>query len=145
MKFKLEPILKLRENQEKVKKRELGELTQQVSAIEQNIEKVTNEMEMSNRICRTKLMGSVDIAYVKQSNLANKMYREKLDLLKAKLKEMEVKIEAKKKELAEAMTDRKIIEKLKEKEFDKFMQEENNKQLAIVDELVSYKYSTMEV
>ena len=145
MKFKLEPILKLRENQEKVKKRELGELTQQVSVIEQNIEKVTNEMEMSNRICRTKLMGSVDIAYVKQSNLANKMYREKLDMLKAKLKEMEVKIEAKKRELAEAMTDRKIIEKLKEKEFDKFIQEENNKQLAIVDELVSYKYSTMEV
>ena len=42
--------------------------------------------------------------------------------------------------LNEAMKERKIHEKLKEKAFDEFRQEENKKEQKEIDELVSYRF-----
>ena len=42
--------------------------------------------------------------------------------------------------LNEAMKERKTCEKLKEKAFEKFVAEENQKEQKEVDELVSYRY-----
>ena len=42
--------------------------------------------------------------------------------------------------LNEAMKERKTFEKLKEKAFEKFVAEENQKEQKDVDELVSYRY-----
>mgnify|MGYP002459847355 CR=1 FL=1 len=63
-----------------------------------------------------------------------RMYlRQQILVVKQKEKEVEVARE----HLNEAMKERKTFEKLKEKAFEKFVAEENQKE---VDELVSYRY-----
>ena len=66
-----------------------------------------------------------------------RMYlRQQILVVKQKEKEVEVARE----HLNEAMKERKTFEKLKEKAFEKFVAEENQKEQKEVDELVSYRY-----
>ena len=53
-------------------------------------------------------------------------------------------MEAVRKRLNEVMMDRKMHEKLREKEFDKFLQELNYEEGKLTDELVSYTYFNTE-
>lgn len=62
--------------------------------------------------------------------------RQQILVVKQKEKEVEVARE----HLNEAMKERKTFEKLKEKAFEKFVAEENQKEQKEVDELVSYRY-----
>ena len=56
------------------------------------------------------------------------------------LTEKEKEVEVAREHLNEAMKERKTFEKLKEKAFEKFVAEENQKEQKEVDELVSYRY-----
>ena len=65
--------------------------------------------------------------------------RQQILVVKQKEKEVEVARE----HLNEAMKERKTFEKLKEKAFEKFVAEENQKEQKEVDELVSYRYGAV--
>ena len=58
------------------------------------------------------------------------------------VKQRERELEEARTRLALAMRERKTFEKLREKAFQQFMEEENKKEQKEVDELVSYQYST---
>ena len=49
--------------------------------------------------------------------------------------------ELKRQELVEAMTERKILDKLKEKDYEEFVKEERLNEQKIQDEIVSYRYN----
>ena len=57
------------------------------------------------------------------------------------IKKAEELVEQKRLELVEAMKERKIMEKLKEKDYEIFVREEQIKEQKIQDETVSYRYS----
>ena len=57
------------------------------------------------------------------------------------IKKAEELVEQKRLELVEAMKERKIMEKLKEKDYEIFVREEQLKEQKILDETVSYRYS----
>lgn len=61
------------------------------------------------------------------------------------VKRCEKEVEVAREELSEAMKERKIFEKLREKAFEEFVFEENRKEQKEVDELMSYKHGTKAV
>ncbi len=61
------------------------------------------------------------------------------------VKRCEKEVEVAREELGEAMKERKIFEKLREKAFEEFVFEENRKEQKEVDELMSYKHGTKAV
>ncbi|TCT16423.1 flagellar FliJ protein [Natranaerovirga pectinivora] len=58
----------------------------------------------------------------------------------SKLAELEQKLEITRIDMNTAVIDRKTYEKLKEKDFERFLEDEKLKENKIVDELISYKY-----
>ena len=56
------------------------------------------------------------------------------------VKRCEKEVEIAREKLTEAMKERKIFEKLREKAFDEFMKEEGRREQKEVDELMSYRY-----
>jgi flagellar FliJ protein len=68
-----------------------------------------------------------------------KMYRQQQKLV---VIQREKEVEVARQRLREAMRERKTFEKLREKAFEAFLEEENSKERKEVDELVSYRYGT---
>ena len=63
---------------------------------------------------------------------------------KKKIAALEAVLDNARRKLNEAMIDCKTHEKLKEKEFEQFLQEENNNEKKEIDELVSFQYNNLD-
>lgn len=143
-KFRLEKILGLKEKIEEAKKNEYGKAKKKLDdAIAKKNALIAKKNDLINE------MKSFDgnIEALKKRN----EYYKYIDYLKEVIAEMEIRIEMlrkeaeeKRHELEEAMKERKILDKYKEKEFDKYKKEELRIENGLVDELVSYKYSVKE-
>jgi flagellar FliJ protein len=68
-----------------------------------------------------------------------KMYRQQQKLV---VLQREKEVEVARVRLSEAMRERKTFEKLREKAFEAFLEEESRAEQKEVDELVSYRYGT---
>ena len=64
-----------------------------------------------------------------------------IDAQKQVIKRIEIELEASIAKMNEAMQERKIHEKLKENQFDIFLQELNQEEMKEIDQLVSYQYN----
>lgn len=143
-KFRLEKILGLKEKIEEAKKNEYGKAKKKLDdAIAKKNALIAKKDDLINE------MKSFDgnIEALKKRN----EYYKYIDYLKEVIAEMEIRIEMlrkqaeeKRHELEEAMKERKILDKYKENEFDKYKKEELRIENGLVDELVSYKYSVKE-
>ena len=65
-----------------------------------------------------------------------------IGLQKVEVKKAEGKLKIEQDKMVEAMKERKIQEKLREKAFDRFLKEIADEESKMVDELVAYKYNS---
>lgn len=140
-KYRLEPILTLKEKLEESKKRELGLAQQCHDKIRVEKEKLIKEQQAAYEEAKVQSSKKVNVGQLKQFH-HYVQYMEQAIVLKNE--EMEVaaqKVEQKREELIEAVKERKILENLKEIHLDEFREEEKRKENSIVDEIVTYKYS----
>lgn len=142
MKFKLESVLKLRENIEQVKKRELGIATGNKQQLENKKENLVNKKTSIQGEARQGASKNLDVQHLKELRLYatyidGQIQGVNLDIVKANQV-----VEEKKLEVAEAMKQRKMIEKLKEIKRQQLYEEEKRQEINLLDEIVSYKYTT---
>jgi flagellar FliJ protein len=78
-------------------------------------------------------------------------YNNRLELLKNRIKEQQERIveaeaaaELRRLELVEAMKERKMLEAVKEKSYETYLEEEKRAEQRVVDEIVSYQYAEKE-
>ena len=143
-KFRLQKILDLRERLEDLKKNEYGIAKKKLLDAIRKKDMMVAKKEALIEEMKT-LDGSIE--KLKKRN----EYTRYIDYLKEVIEKMEQNItfltleaEEKRKELEEAVKDRKILDKFKDKEKEKWRREEVRLENAITNEIVSYKYTVKE-
>lgn len=138
-KFKFQSILNVKKQIEDNLKNMLGraltELQRRIRALceledekEALIEKINTESEKGITVYKLRKYNS----YLSYLN-------EKIDIQKEKVNEQQKVVDKYREELVKAMQERKMFEKLKEKQHEEYLHEEAYKEQRAVDEVVSYK------
>jgi flagellar FliJ protein len=128
--FSMEKVLDYREDIEKLKREEFAKINLEISQLETEIAKINIELkEINERIF--KIQNANELF---QIQLYRQALEEKLELQKLRLSEKRKALEDKRVELTKAQTDKKIIEKLKEKDYSQFMYKKNLKEQKELDE-----------
>lgn len=136
--FRYEPILKLRQEAEENLKQQLADLIQQLDEVEALREALLIKMRQHESALMERLetgARAYELHHVSQTKqyfsdrkreLEDRVLRKKLEIEKHHLK------------LYEAIKDRKIMEKLKEKAFRQYMDEFNQAEDKVIEEIVNY-------
>lgn len=138
-KFRLQTLLNLKEQLEKNAKNELGAAIKKLEEEKSRLRQIDNEIDLCSAEFRDACKGSIVPEKIKEI----KRYLEYLDK-KRKNQVLAVKREQEnvdkiREKLVEIMKERKVLENLKDKDFQEFLAEEDKKERQLVDELVSYK------
>lgn len=139
--YRLEPLLKMRREKEDLIANELSELLGEIVLTERRI--ASNEMqrqEFEADFLRRKTEGVSALELMRGSEGAEFFRRVRFDLLEIRA-DLEEKSEQKKRELSEAMKERKIMEKLKENAYLSYMEEYEAAERKAIEEIVTYRGS----
>jgi flagellar FliJ protein len=134
--FKLHAVARQRELIEEQKQRALAGLRMQMGVLEAEFRKLDGQMRAVNEDLRANhLTGPLDVSYL----VAHRRYvlatqRQGLALAQ-KMAALQRQIETARGELAEAAKNRKAIEKLREKQFGRWKEEQDRKEMAELDEV----------
>lgn len=141
--FPMQNILSMKE---KIEEQEKAEYSQVMMRFNEEQDKLNDLIERQS-------MAEVELKNTINEVLDVREIREKedfLEIIKMYVKEQQLVVIACEEEvrqarerLNEAMKERKIYEKLREKAFEEFIQEENKREQKEIDELVSYRYGNI--
>ncbi len=133
-KYRLEPMLKLKEHKEKEKQREHAEAVKKVQEQKETLVRIDEKRGETLKHQRQSLVGSMSLAEL----LVCSRYLMKLkkDTLTGRelLRGLEKEADKRREKLVEASKERKIYEKLKEKQIAKFTKEVERLENKAVDE-----------
>jgi flagellar protein FliJ len=140
-KFKLQNILKLKENIETDKKNEFGAATRRFDKEKLKLEQLNAEMyNMCEKIEISVSKGITAKELLLQHQFKN-YYRHSISTQTVSRNMAEEHMEICRHKLVEAVQDRKIMEKLKEIDYSKYLYAEQKIQEKLVDDIVSFKHS----
>jgi flagellar protein FliJ len=134
--FRLESLLELRRQTEKERQLAVAKVQQQIDALRRQIQQTQLAIAKQNRtLVAEKLVGRLDLAYIANE----KRFVGNLQILIAqtykKLVDAERDMIGVRAKLMEAAIARKVIEKLREKQFARWKLEQDRKEAATMDEL----------
>ena len=141
--FSMQNILSMKEKIEEQEKAEYSQVMMRFN----------EEQDKLNELIERQSMAEVELKNTINEVLDIREIREKedfIEIIKMYVKEQQLIVIACEEEvrqarerLNEAMKERKIYEKLREKAFEEFIQEENKREQKEIDELVSYRYGNI--
>ena len=138
-KFKLQNILKLKEGMEKEKMNDFGAATQRFEHEKLKLEQLSAEMySMYGEIERAAAQG-ISIGDLMQQHQFKEYYKHSISNQMVRTNMAEEHLEGCRQELIKAVQDRKIMEKLREIDYDKYLYNELKNEEKLVDDLVSFK------
>jgi flagellar FliJ protein len=134
--FRLEALLAHRQQAEKEKQRRVGQLQQELQAHVKQLQDAQARIAAENRsLTATQLTGTLDMQYIAHGKRYVGNLHLKIVLGMQKLAGMEQAVAAARGELLEAARARKVIEKLKEKQFARWRAELERKEAGLMDEI----------
>jgi flagellar FliJ protein len=135
-KFQLEGVLRQRKQLERLRQRELAvvqaelnQLTAQLKELESNTQSATQDLRIN------RLTGKLDMTFIAAHRRFMVSVQRQGMALVQKMSIVQKKIDEARLNLFEAAKGRKIIEKLREKQFERWKQELSRKELAELDEV----------
>lgn len=140
-KFKLQNVLKLKENVEKDKKNEFGVATQRFEKEKLKLEQLNAEMY---NVCVESEKAASEGVTVKELLLqqqSKEYYKNNISNQKVKIRMAEDYLENCRHQLVKAVQDKKVMEKLKEIDYKKYIYNEQKNEEKLVDDLISFKES----
>jgi len=123
--YKLDPVLKIRKFKEESCRIELGQLLTQLTKIENQIAYDENEIQNYAKIQETALKGGVRGDQIQAFPMLIEGKERNIELLIRDKKHLEKKVELKRAELATLRGELKVIENLKEKDYNEYRKEVN--------------------
>lgn len=134
--FNLEGVLRHRKHIEQQHQRAVGELLAQMTAMQAEMQALNDTVSDSTEQLRTShLTGSIDLGYLTAHRRFMLATRAKAADLLQRMARLQQQIDQARQRLAEAAKQRKIIEKLKEKQFERWRDDLQRKELANLDEV----------
>lgn len=138
-KFRYESVLKMRMNEEDRIKNELAKKIKERQNILDALENLSrDELEYMNHIDSVLRSGGANKEMHSFSE-GKKYYKTLRDQYKTRLSQVDTEIENIKQVLVEAMKSRKVMDKLKEKAFQTYIDEYNEMDAKLIEEVVNYK------
>lgn len=138
--FSLENILNIKEKLEEQAKNEFGQANARLFREQEKLEAVILRSSEARQKLKMALCETLSVTDIRRREEAVEILKFYVVQQQLTVKRCEKEVEIAREKLNEAIKERKIFEKLKEKAFDEFMQEENRKEQRTVDELMSYKH-----
>ncbi len=136
----MQNILSIKEKMETQAKQRFGEAKRNLDLEEDALNKLFILREEIEEHAREVLTGDLDVHEIEDSQMSRIICDEKIAAQKLRVKAAEDELERARTELEEAVKERKTHEKLKEKQFDEFIREENRAESKVIDELTTYTY-----
>lgn len=118
--FRLEPVLKLRKVNEENCRMELGQLLMELNKIEDQLKHESDEIGNFYSIQEGALKNGMTGAQLQAFPMLLSAKSKNVELLEEEKKRQLQKIEVKKQELAKLRGDLKVVESMKEKDFDQY-------------------------
>ncbi len=138
--YTMQNILSIKEKMETQAKQRFGEAKRNLDLEEEALAELFRLREQIEEHAREVLMGDLDVHQIEDSQMSRIICDEKIAQQKLRVKAAEDELERARIELEEAVRERKTHEKLKEKQFDEFVREENRAESKVIDELTTYTY-----
>ena len=142
--YRMQNILDIKEKMENQAKTAYGMANAKLAAEQQKLQDILIRRAGYESKARELVSGSINVLEIREC-------RKAIDVLKSKQRSQmmnvhaaERDVELARKQLNEAMVERKTHEKLKEKAFEEFKQELLHEESKEIDELVSYTYQIMD-
>jgi len=134
--FKLQALLQHRKNLEHDRQRELAEVQKQFVALQNELKAMNDEVTQSTLEVRsTKLVGALDLNYLAAHRRFTTAMQRKAMTLVQRMALVQRDVESAHAALAEAAKQRKIVEKLREKQFERWQVNVARKETNELDEV----------
>jgi len=134
--FKLEGVFRLRKQVERQRQRDVAIVQAQARQTEQELRALNDAMKTSTEQVRTtQLIGKLDMTFLAAHRRYLAAKQRKGQLLVQKLAVQQRQVDAARLLLAEAAKARKAIEKLKERRWQQWMEEQAKREIAELDEV----------
>ena len=138
--YTMQNILNIKEKMETQAKQHFGEAKRSLDLEEEVLAALYEQKEEIERHAVEVLQGDLDLHDIEDSQMSRIIIDQKITDQKMRVQRAEEALERARQELEEAVKERKTHEKLKEKQFDEFVQEENRAESKTIDELTTYTY-----
>ena len=135
--FSMQNILDIKEKLEEQEKNNYSQANLRLREAEEELEAIKARLAAAEEQLRREVSRIQSVPEIRRKE-------DGVEILKMYVAEQVLVVRTREKELEEAMKERKTFEKLREKAFEKFVEEENRKEQKEVDELVSYRYGVAE-
>ena len=133
--FPLEALLRQRQSAERERQRELALCQAEMVRLQQELKQLNDELQGSDADMKAnRLMGALDVAFLAAHRRYSLAMQRKGQGLVQDLARQQKKVDDAQRLLAEAAKERKVIEKLREKQFERWRQEIERKEHAAADE-----------
>lgn len=138
--YRMQNILNIKEKLETQEKQNFAMMRLRLSEEEERLSAMrVRRVELSEEARKIRLE-KLDFIKIKESDAMLKYQEELIKQQTLKVRAAQKNLEAARVRMQQAVQEREIQDKLREKAFDEFMQEENMKEAKEIDELTSYTY-----
>ena len=139
--YRLESLLNIKKQLEKAIKIELGVAIQELELQKKILKGIQSEINAQENQYRAESSVKASLAKLKQRMVYISALYDRVASQKMKVNEEEDNVDKIRERLIEIMKEKKVLEKLKEKELDAFRKEQEKAGQLLVDELVSFRES----
>lgn len=133
-KFKLQKVQDTKEKQVKQKSGELSKLSHQKETKVQELENLHSELNVIQREIYEKTMEGCPVHEVLDSHKYADKITQQIKQTRKQIEKLDEKIERKQVELLQLNKEKKILEKLREKRYVQYLQQQNKEEQKVLDE-----------
>ncbi len=139
--FKLQSVLNIKKQIEDSLKIQLGKAVQALEAEKELLKELESEKKRCMGEVGSKVSGGVKVDKLKNYNAYISFIKQKISRQYEMVKSAQEIVDKYREELTGMMKERKMLEKLREKQYEEYMQEIKKKEQKDIDEIVSYRGS----
>ena len=138
--YKMQNILSIKEKMETQAKQAFADAKRKLDLEQEALDRLFRKKEEIERHAVEVLQGDLDLHEIEDSQMARIIIDRRIEEQKHRVNRATLELETTRALLEEAVKERKTHEKLKEKQFDEFVREENRTESKTIDELTTYTY-----
>ena len=138
--FSMQNLLNMKEKLEEQEKNNYSRANMLYQEALDELEQIKARRQREEETLKQCLKETIDVREIRRREEAVEIVKLYIKQQQLVVMQREQEVQEAREKLAEAMKERKTFEKLREKAFQAFMEEENKKEQKEVDELVSYRY-----
>ena len=139
--YSMQNVLNIKERLETQAKTEYAEMNNRLSIEEDTMRRLVGRLNSYEMQAKKATTDKLDIAEMIRCNNAIKLLKDQMTQQAVRIRIAEKNVDAAMQKLTEAVQDRKIHEKLKEKAFEQFKSDLNAQEMKEIDETVSFNYN----